>query len=673
MTLNKYILTILFGLIFSTTTLAQSPGTVWSSNVTLLCKTTFGKSGTDIGRDVWGWKDNQTGKHYALVILNKGLSIVDASTPSAPVEVVHINHSNTNSNLSAVDVETFESGGQTYAYLARALKQAADKPSVLIINLRNAITLGGTIFINPEGSFTSVFVGKLDNKFQDAQAHTLTITDGYLYIATLLDKITVWNLNANPTNPTYKGALTITPSNSQVHEMFVSKTGSSTSRIYAACIRGGLQVIDLNLSNMSFTQTGQNYDNDKAYPNQVYSSDPNYDYRETHSAWPTSDGQYIFTTDELALAPISNVINHVNDANLYSTGTLNDAQRQGAYLRTWKTSLLGTTSALKGGYYAVEESQQGITNISQIVTSTTPNGIHQMYAKGNCMYVAHYTQGFRVLDISNPESIVELGYYDDFPTANMTIGDSLFFRANANNWYQGIYGVYPDPNRPGIVYAGSLSDGFYIFDVLPIATPSGFALSGSVGQNPTLTWNQSTDTGLEGYKLYQSIDGSPYSLLVTLNKNTTSFVDNGVIIGNDKDDPSVCYYITAFNIAGKESNNSIPRCTKAGGLNKSGSEYAESNVPYTNYLGTAYPNPFNPTTKISFGLASTAKVRIIVYNTLGQEIAVLADNVLGEGNHEVEFNAKGLPSGIYLYKMEASGISGEQFNIVEIKKMIVSK
>ncbi|MFH2031819.1 MAG: hypothetical protein ABIJ40_14570 [Bacteroidota bacterium] len=520
---NKFFVLAIFIFLLQSSIFAQGIGEEWSSNITLKCVTDYGRGG---GADVWGW--NQNGVDYALITIGGGLSIVNTSNPSSPNEIVHINHSNTSKKLNVADVETFDSGGNTYAYLS--VHRNDSTYFVLIINLNEAINSNYFIGINPD-SLNSVYVGRIQNPVRYDifpreiawQAHTLTIDGGYLYVATLKDKLPVWNLNSSATSPSYLGALTITPSNSGVHEMYVKSTGSTTSRIYAACSRGGLQVIDLNLSNMSFTKTSQIYDSDKSAPNLVNSADSYFEYRQTHSAWPTDDGQYIFTTDELSLWADSSKDDQINfptDANLYtSPNVLNDAHRQGAFMRTWKTSQLGSSSALKGGFYVPEGQQQGVTNLSNINNCMVPSSIHQMYGKENVLYVAHYTQGLRVLDISNPENLVEVGYYDDRETMNTTIGNANFFRKNTNNWYQGIYGVYPDQNRPGIVYAGSISNGFYIFDVLPIASPTGFTLSGPVGGNPTLTWNASSAPGLEGYKIYQEIDNSNYSLLVTLDKN----------------------------------------------------------------------------------------------------------------------------------------------------------
>ena len=64
-----------------------------------------------------------------------------------------------------------------------------------------------------------------------------------------------------------------------------------------------------------------------------------------------------------------------------------------------------------------------------------------------------------------------------------------------------------------------------------------------------------------------------------------------------------------------------------------------------------YPNPFNPTTKISFRLKESGKVSLKVYDVLGKEVANLADGVFETGKHEATFNGSNLASGIYFYRL----------------------
>ena len=75
-------------------------------------------------------------------------------------------------------------------------------------------------------------------------------------------------------------------------------------------------------------------------------------------------------------------------------------------------------------------------------------------------------------------------------------------------------------------------------------------------------------------------------------------------------------------------------------------------IPLTTRLHANYPNPFNPSTNLSFDLHQTGNVRISVYDALGRRIAILADTQMDAGRHELTWDATHLASGMYLVRME---------------------
>ena len=66
-----------------------------------------------------------------------------------------------------------------------------------------------------------------------------------------------------------------------------------------------------------------------------------------------------------------------------------------------------------------------------------------------------------------------------------------------------------------------------------------------------------------------------------------------------------------------------------------------------------YPNPFNPETTIGYALPRAGMVRLVVYDLLGQEVAVLIDGPQPAGRHTVRFRGDHLPSGPYAYRLQA--------------------
>jgi hypothetical protein len=91
-----------------------------------------------------------------------------------------------------------------------------------------------------------------------------------------------------------------------------------------------------------------------------------------------------------------------------------------------------------------------------------------------------------------------------------------------------------------------------------------------------------------------------------------------------------------------------------------------SNVPDKFSLSQNYPNPFNPSTKIEFSVAVKGYVSINIYDILGREVATLLNDFKNPGYYSVYFNAEGISSGIYYYKIQSREFSN-------IKKMIVLK
>ncbi len=90
---------------------------------------------------------------------------------------------------------------------------------------------------------------------------------------------------------------------------------------------------------------------------------------------------------------------------------------------------------------------------------------------------------------------------------------------------------------------------------------------------------------------------------------------------------------------------------------------AEGEVPASYNLSQNYPNPFNPTTTISYDLPLRSHVSLAVFNTLGQQLAQLVNEEVETGRHEVRFDATGLSSGVYYYRLHArptdNGKAGE--------------
>ena len=87
---------------------------------------------------------------------------------------------------------------------------------------------------------------------------------------------------------------------------------------------------------------------------------------------------------------------------------------------------------------------------------------------------------------------------------------------------------------------------------------------------------------------------------------------------------------------------------------------------HTFTLSPNYPNPFNPYTTIDYSLSGSTKVNLKIFDVTGREVEEVLNEYQGAGTHQVIFDASGLPSGVYVYKLQAG-------NQVEQRKMTLVK
>ncbi|MBI1802899.1 MAG: choice-of-anchor D domain-containing protein [Ignavibacteria bacterium] len=98
---------------------------------------------------------------------------------------------------------------------------------------------------------------------------------------------------------------------------------------------------------------------------------------------------------------------------------------------------------------------------------------------------------------------------------------------------------------------------------------------------------------------------------------------------------------------------------------------SKTGVPLTFSLNQNYPNPFNPTTMLRYDLPWRSRVTLKIYNILGQLVATLVDEIQDAGFRSVGWDASQAGSGIYFYRLEATGVSDVSKRFGEVKKMIL--
>ena len=102
-------------------------------------------------------------------------------------------------------------------------------------------------------------------------------------------------------------------------------------------------------------------------------------------------------------------------------------------------------------------------------------------------------------------------------------------------------------------------------------------------------------------------------------------------------------------------------------------ENSAPDLPKDYVLAQSYPNPFNPTTTIEYGLPLQSRISLKIYNLLGQEEATLASGVEEAGYKTVTWNGAGFASGVYFCRLEASSVSVPSMTFAQVRRIILLK
>ena len=119
--------------------------------------------------------------------------------------------------------------------------------------------------------------------------------------------------------------------------------------------------------------------------------------------------------------------------------------------------------------------------------------------------------------------------------------------------------------------------------------------------------------------------------------------------------------IEVSSIMVDEDTQTIYAGTSTGAIYKKSDGVTDVNsvetLPTEFGLKQNYPNPFNPSTRIEFSIAEAGLYAVKVFNVLGQEVAVVANNDFAVGNYTFNFDASNLTSGIYFYKLVGNNVN----------------
>lgn len=420
----------------------------------------------------------------------------------------------------------------------------------------------------------------------NARAHTVTMdSEGYLYIqggtATrntggVSGGIRIFNLNPDPLNPAPVGVF----NPRYAHDTFVQD-----SLLFAFNIYEGGYIDILNISDRSNPQLIHTL----VYP-QGFS----------HTGWTTPDRKYLVTTDEIA----------------------------GLTVKVWDIQVLWDNDPTNNDQ--IDLVGEYISHPDQIA--------HEPRVRGNNVFVAHYLEGVRVLDISNPADPVEVGYYDTYlPPGTGFSGD----------W--GVYPFFPSGN----FVVSDIQSGLYVlrFDSLGAGGIAGVVSSAHNGE--PLPGAQMIF--VEAGKRISSGANGAFSLRTNEGSHTIIVSRAG-------------YFTDTLTVTLPSGASVVQNIT----LQSTTVGIADDlSLPLTFRLEQNYPNPFNPETNIGFQIADFGFVELKIYNVAGQVVRTLVRESKAPGRYTVEWDGRNdlgaaLGSGVYFYRLKAGGIE-------QIRKMMLLK
>ncbi|UCE07066.1 MAG: T9SS type A sorting domain-containing protein [bacterium] len=192
---------------------------------------------------------------------------------------------------------------------------------------------------------------------------------------------------------------------------------------------------------------------------------------------------------------------------------------------------------------------------------------------------------------------------------------------------------------------------FTVNYVIPVELVSFNALV--EGKDILLTWRTASESENYGFEVGRAINPGEWHTIGFVQGHGTTTINHQYSYADKNLDVGTYYYrLKQIDIDGSFEYSKFIEIV--------------INPPKKFSLGQNFPNPFNPTTLIPFGLPEKSKIKLTLYNLLGEIVEVISIEEYSAGHHEVSFDASTLSAGLYLYKLEAK-------DFVDVKKLLILK
>lgn len=259
----------------------------------------------------------------------------------------------------------------------------------------------------------------------------------------------------------------------------------------------------------------------------------------------------------------------------------------------------------------------------------------------------------------------------DLMSGTFMASDNMFTLSESEREAVLMAGVYVNihsvENQSGEIRGQLLKDiAFYPAAPMITAPAEGAMVDLSAGGDITAMWSTSSDAGMNPIVYIWEVAtdedftnsvvwaSTGMNAMISVPADVVDMIlaDAGVALGG-----TATIYHRAYASNGSFSSAGEARSVVLTRATSTSVDDVETGLPTEVALDQNYPNPFNPTTQIQFALPQEGQVSIQVYDMTGRMVATLVDGNFAAGRHTVQFDARDLSSGMYIYRLTAQGLS----------------
>lgn len=261
--------------------------------------------------------------------------------------------------------------------------------------------------------------------------------------------------------------------------------------------------------------------------------------------------------------------------------------------------------------------------------------------------------GIFVYDVTDPQNPYYVDYVNSRDFSVVVANNPAALAAVVELGPEGLIWVDADdsPNgSPLLIVSNEINGSVTIYsavcdEILPVEFGSFDAVAGN--GEVVLNWNTRTENNNERFEITR--DGATVASVASLGNSSSghnySWTDNGVV-----NNVTYSYTLTSVALDGTRELLATAGATPT----------TNAGLPLMFALNPAYPNPFNPTTSLSYSLPEASHVLLQVFDINGREVATLVNGAVNAGTYNVQFDAAQLSSGLYFARISAGAFSASQ-------------